>query len=305
MEEATKQGIKICALSATKEELEIAWPDTKFHFGASGAGSYHSLIDEWDNGRCKGIVYGFANLELLNMLCERDLVITKSVALENPVAWPIRPSYSAGLSYWMYEADKKYGLKVESIKEEYDAKTEQPSCNVYFSPEDSSTDDYAKISMANLFFPFIFFASFALMAFGLQLYVARQSERRKLGLRRPTLDDTMMGRNSTMFLNNSIARGIKEDPGLQNANNAVPQSYYANHLKPEEELPDETVKFARSRNVSQDSLVHWKENGNDSLSSGSDDDDDEKDETEQNGKGNRSVVVTATPIGKGSWKNPI
>lgn len=127
---ATKQGWKICALPATKEELEIAWPDTKFHFGISGAGSYHSLIDEWDNGRCKAIVYGFANLELMNMLCKRDLVITKSVALENPVAWPIRPSYSAGLSYWMYEADKKYGLKVESIKEKYDAKAEQPSCNV-------------------------------------------------------------------------------------------------------------------------------------------------------------------------------
>ena len=64
----------------------------------------------------QAIVYGFANLELMNMLCKQDLVITKSVALENPVAWPIRPSYSAGLSYWMYEADKKYGLKVESIK---------------------------------------------------------------------------------------------------------------------------------------------------------------------------------------------
>ena len=29
------------------------------------------------------IVYGFANLELKNKLCERDLVITKSVVLEN------------------------------------------------------------------------------------------------------------------------------------------------------------------------------------------------------------------------------
>ena len=267
IEEATRHGWKICALPATKEELEIAWPDTKFHFGISGAGSYHSLIDEWDNGRCKAIVYGFANLELMNMLCERDLVITKSVALENPVAWPIRPSYSAGLSYWMYEADKKYGLKVESIKEEYDAKAEQPSCNVRFSSEDSGSDDYAKISMANLFFPFIFFASFALVAFALQLYVARQRKRSKLGLRRLTLDSaTLIGRNSTIGSLPVV---------LQHANKGLPPSYYTNHPRPKDaSLPDETIKFARSnRDVAQDSSEHREENGNDSQSDNDENDD--------------------------------
>lgn len=55
IEEATKQGWKICALPATKEELEVAWPDTKFVFSGAGAGSYHGLIEEWDAGKCKGM----------------------------------------------------------------------------------------------------------------------------------------------------------------------------------------------------------------------------------------------------------
>lgn len=330
MEEATKQGLKICALPATKTELEIAWPDTKFHFGVDGAGSYHSLIDEWDKGRCQGIsyhvftllcmlmqfevtlthhfshilchestaiIYGFANLELMNMLCERDLVITKSVALENPVAWPIRSSYSAGLSYWMYEADKKYGLKVESIKEEYDAKTEQPSCNVNFSPsEDSGPDDYAKISIANLFFPFIFFGCFALVALCLQLYAARQKKQIKLGRKRPSLLDSsgLVGRNSTMFLPTNSTKflhrrgnyGDKEDSD-------IPVELGNAHIRP--------AQKRSNRDFAQDSQIRWKENRNDSLSDYDEDDDRDEEEAEQNEEGKGSSVVTATPIGRGSW----
>lgn len=55
IEEATKQGYKICALPATKAELEIAWPDAHFVFPTTGAGSYHALIEEWDAGSCKGV----------------------------------------------------------------------------------------------------------------------------------------------------------------------------------------------------------------------------------------------------------
>lgn len=208
IDDATKQGWKVCALPATKEELEVAWPDTKFVFSGAGAGSYHGLIEEWDANKCKAIVYGFANLELKNKLCERDLVITKSVVLENPVAWPIRPDYAAGLSYWMYEADKKHGLKVESLKEEYDAKTEQPSCNVQFSPEQSDSDEYTKISFYNLFLPFVFFGSFAMLAFGLQLHATRLKKNRRRGM----LDGTFIGRNSTLGL---VASFTKKDHSVK------------------------------------------------------------------------------------------
>ncbi|KAL7550375.1 hypothetical protein ACHAWF_013616 [Thalassiosira exigua] len=54
IEEARRQGWKVCALPVTKEELEVAWPDVKFVFSGAGAGSYLGLIEEWDAGKCKG-----------------------------------------------------------------------------------------------------------------------------------------------------------------------------------------------------------------------------------------------------------
>ena len=80
-----------------------------------------------------------------------------------PVAWPIRPDYVAGLSYWIYTADKKYGLNVESLKEDYDAKTEQPMCNVQFSLQESDSDEYTEISLSNLFLPCLMWGSFAIL----------------------------------------------------------------------------------------------------------------------------------------------
>lgn len=132
------------------------------------------------------------------------------------MAWPIRPDYAAGVSYWIYEAEKKYGLNVESLKLEYDAKTEQPKCAVQFNPEDGEADDYTQISLLNLFFPFVFFGSFAVVAFVLQLYAVRMRKKRRRGL----LDSTFIGRNSTLGLVRSFTKkdlGIKDDPDLRAA----------------------------------------------------------------------------------------
>lgn len=139
-----------------------------------------------------------------------------------PVAWPIRPDYAAGISYYIYEAEKKYGLDVESLKEEYDARTEQPMCDVKFSLEESESDDYTKISLFNLFFPFLFWGIFAIAAFGLQLYVFRlkKKNKNKCGNRsnnsRPSGLTTMVGRNSSLCLTQSLKPGVvaKDNPDL-------------------------------------------------------------------------------------------
>ena len=53
MEEVTKRGLRVCALPATKEELEVAWPDTNFVWNKVG-NSYHGLLEEYDAGKCQG-----------------------------------------------------------------------------------------------------------------------------------------------------------------------------------------------------------------------------------------------------------
>ena len=131
-----------------------------------------------------------------------------------PVAWPIRPDYAAGLSYWIYTAEKKYGLKVESLKEDYDAKTEQPMCNAQFSPQEGDSDEYTEISLSNLFLPCLLWGSFAIVAFGLQLYVARMKTKKKHG-RGSLLNSNLIGRNSSLGLVRSFTKrqlDIKDDP---------------------------------------------------------------------------------------------
>lgn len=123
----------------------------------------------------------------------------------------------------MYEADKKYGLNVESLKKEYDAKTEQPTCNVEFSPEEAGdADEYTKISLSNLFFPFIFFGSFAIAAFGLQLYDGLiKKKRRKRGM----YNRTWIGRKSALGVFQSFTkenRDKNDDPDFpDNMNRAA------------------------------------------------------------------------------------
>ena len=101
-------------------------------------------------------------------MCERDLVFTDSFVVENPVAWPIRPEYAAGLSYWMYQADKKHGITIDSVKEEYEKKNQvqKPSCTVELSQEEMNAEDdgFTPVKLENLAFPFMFYASFAIVA---------------------------------------------------------------------------------------------------------------------------------------------
>ncbi len=111
-----------------------------------------------------------------------------------PVAWSIRQVYAAGLLYWIYKADKKYGLKVESLKEGYDTKIEQPTCEMQFLPQESDSNKYMEISLSNLILLFLFWGSFAIVTFGLQLYVAHMNKEHKHGT---MFDRIWIGRKDT------------------------------------------------------------------------------------------------------------
>ena len=53
MGEVMERGWRVCALPATREELEVAWPDVKFVWNKVG-NSYHGLLEEYDAGKCQG-----------------------------------------------------------------------------------------------------------------------------------------------------------------------------------------------------------------------------------------------------------
>lgn len=175
MDEVKAKGKKVCALPALKTELEISHPTATFVFSQAGK-SYYGLIDDYDAQRCDFIAVGKedakSNIELMNMFCERDLVFTNSLIIENQVAFPIRPDLAAGLSYWIYQGAKYHGITVDTSMTEYDILNKrQASCQDFeFNEQEIEADEYTQITLKNLFPPIIFFLAFALIATVVQLY---------------------------------------------------------------------------------------------------------------------------------------
>lgn len=67
-------------------------PDANFVFTANG--EYYGMIDDFNNGNCDMLAMGreesTTNLDLLNKLCDSNLVFTDGLILENAIAFPIR-----------------------------------------------------------------------------------------------------------------------------------------------------------------------------------------------------------------------
>ena len=254
IEEAIEGNYRICALTGNKGELEVAWPNANFIWNQSGK-SYVGLVEDYDNELCDVLIYGFANLDLMNMLCERDLVFTDSLVIENPVAFPVRTEYQSGLSYWMYQAEKTKGMTVESLKEEYDRTSPvQPDCVVNLSQAAvEESDEFAQVTLENLFLPFIFYASFAALASCLQFYARWM---RKMG-RRGLLDSSYLGRQSTLGLGKKSMRrltGEKHDIFDEKYDEEFPDTNFISRNKPglvEVEPPAPVVTFAENGHATE------------------------------------------------------
>lgn len=80
------------ALPRNGTELKVKHPDANFVFTANGG--YYGMIDDFNNGNCDMLAMGreesTTNLDLLNKLCDSNLVFTDGLILENAIAFPIR-----------------------------------------------------------------------------------------------------------------------------------------------------------------------------------------------------------------------
>lgn len=93
MEEAVQYGLKICGHPALKDDLESKWPSVTFIYSDT-AKDFYGLVDDYDAGKCDVMAVGredtTMDFDLLNLFCERGLVFTESVVIENPIAFPIK-----------------------------------------------------------------------------------------------------------------------------------------------------------------------------------------------------------------------
>jgi len=209
MEEAVEEGVKICAHPVLKTQFEIAWPRANFVFSNAGK-EFYGMLEDYDDGKCEVMAVGrmdtTSDLELMNKFCERNLVFTESLIGEQPVAFPIKTEFASAMSYHILEGEKFKGITIPAAQEKYDREFKrQPDCNIEFSLSDQEPSDYAKIGVENLFFPTIFFCSFAFAAVLCQLY-DQWSYKRSLKKGKKTFS-TIMGRSTSL----RVKKGMKVD----------------------------------------------------------------------------------------------
>mmetsp|Transcript_12854 Transcript_12854/g.23301 ORF Transcript_12854/g.23301 Transcript_12854/m.23301 type:complete len:354 (-) Transcript_12854:683-1744(-) len=206
-------GLVVCAHGALQKELKIAWPTISFRFGDGG---YDRMLEDYKNGECAVLAVGKGDVEvdteLTKSFCDAGLVLTDSLIVEVPVAFPIRPGLAKGLSYWMHLAKNDHGITFLDVQERFTS----PICNLEFNSEDrQEADDYTPISVENLFFPFMVFVGFALLAAVLQLWHQR-------ALKKGTNARTLIGRRPSLLRVTGFYN--KNDDGLSDSESEYPDA---------------------------------------------------------------------------------
>ena len=113
------------------------------------------------------------------------------------------------MSYHILEGDKFKGITIPSAQEKYDeVYKRQPDCNIEFSLADQEPSDYAKIGVDNLFFPTIFFCSFAFTAVAFHLYDQWSYKKSK---KKGRHFSSVMGRRASFKSPKAIAEDLNDD----------------------------------------------------------------------------------------------
>ena len=145
------------------------------------------MLKDYDSKKCEALVIGWedtsTDIDFLDMLCKRNLVFTDSVLAEIPMGFPIRPSLSAGFSYWIYYGQKFEDIDIPNLKEKYSPMEalDDSQCVIQLSELSlESADEYAMITVQNMYFPLVFFAVSALIGIILQIYTFSSKKKTSL-----------------------------------------------------------------------------------------------------------------------------
>jgi hypothetical protein len=100
------------------------------------------MINDYLAGACDFLSIGYEDTamdtDIIQELCDRNLVFTDSVILEIPIALPCRGDLVNGLSYWIKKASLG-GITLQASKKKFE---QSVKCDVYLSDE----DDLATVS---------------------------------------------------------------------------------------------------------------------------------------------------------------
>ena len=153
VEDAILTNTPLCGHIALQSALMTTWPDANWVFN----GAYDAMLENFDAGHCVGLIGGkgdvLADAHLMNEFCVRNLVDTNTIILEKPVAFPACKDMVAGISYWIYEAEKS-GIVFNSYQ---DASQPQQVCplSIYDNDAEGVNEDLRKLTPANFALPLL------------------------------------------------------------------------------------------------------------------------------------------------------
>merc|ERR1712194_322808 len=226
MEGVMSKKLKICAHPVIEADLERGWPDAKFVFDDSG-NEYDGLLDLYEKEECQALAISWEggavrmDAELRGRLCENDLIFTTSLIIELPIAFPIRPQLAHKFSSWMINLERVDGITIEKMVDEDNGQQlgrrlkgnggksanaatptttgEMSKCNV--EQVELTRDEYARIDINQMAFPFIFFTMCTVLAIILQLVMVCQGDMQN---GREHWVRNVLGRRSTLDLMESM-----------------------------------------------------------------------------------------------------
>ena len=226
---------------------------------------FTSQIDAYDKGICdvmtvSDFIIRLANAQVENEFCTRNLVVTESVVVDYHIAFPTRPEIASGLSYWIGEGERD-GVTLDFFaKRHNDRHQNKPICDCTFASFDE-TNEYARISVSNVFLPVIFFLSCAVIAMVLQLHLQRTKKNQK---------QHPLGRVShfhhSKYTNKDYSNDVTEDEGEAKSapklDHAVPKIDNGDNGIIQKQSPNKSVRFATDDEQEDDwSWLHSSDGG--------------------------------------------
>jgi len=119
----------------------------------------------FDAGKCDVMAMGIFDIRFdrnsMNEFCKRDVVFTKGLVIEVPMAFPVKKELAAGLSHWFLETEKQFGITFEKM---YDPYQPEVDCSVEVGTENINSGGIQRLTPNSMAFPLLLLSSFALMA---------------------------------------------------------------------------------------------------------------------------------------------
>jgi hypothetical protein len=174
MEQAIEANVVVCAPIALQRDLEKLWPQASFKYYVS---QFDDMFGVLDSGACGLLLVSELDSrqseDALNGFCARDMVVTKSVALETPIGFAVDTRYVAGLSFWMEQAEQS-GITFASFEASTRSK---PQCSL--EVPDVEVDGLVSLTPTNFAFPF--FVLFVCTAIAVAVHVLEDRRVRRKG----------------------------------------------------------------------------------------------------------------------------